>query len=356
MKRVIAVFRTGTHTDAAGIEHTFTAEHLRAIADQFDADATPTPIVKGHPANDDPAFGWIERFLFEESSGILYAVPKDVDPNFAAEVKAKRFQMVSVALYPPTSPRNPKPGIYYPRHVGYLGAATPAVKGLKAANFTDNDEGFLMFDSKDDAAQLSFAEKLATAVTTALVKMGFKPAADEGNPGTGSKEPDVKGSTEYKELETEHVTLQRQLATMKAEQAKLEAKTARVEVAAFTEQLTTEGKLTPVEAGRLTEVLFAMNAATEIEFSEGEGADAKAVKAKPADMLRDFLKALPKRVEFSELSGTDKDGLSGVRFSAPEGAIVRGGARMDLHNRALAYAEQHKVEYLEAVSILSGEQ
>lgn len=349
MKRVIQVFRTGTHTDSAGVERTFTADDLRAIADQFDSEATPTPIVKGHPVSDDPAFGWIDRFLFEESTGVLYAIPKDVDPAFAADVRAKRYQMVSVALYPPNSPRNPKPGIYYPRHVGYLGAATPAVKGLKAANFEDDNEGFLMFDLKDEASALTFAEKIATAVTAGLVKMGFKPAADPVAPTPGT---DAKESAEYKELETEHVTLQQQLATEKAERAKMEAKTARVEVAAFTEKLTAGGKLTPVEAGRMNEVLFAMNAADEIEFSEGEGDQAKSVKAKPADMLREFLEALPKRVEFGELSGKDKDGISNIQFNATEGSVVLGGARMELHQQAVAYSQKHGIAYSDAVSII----
>lgn len=347
MNRIIPVFRTGTHTDSAGTARTFTADQLRSIADKFDANSGAVPIVKGHPASDDPAFGWVDRFLFEETSGTLYAVPKDVDNDFAAEVRAKRYHRVSLALHAPTSPSNPMPGMFYPKHIGYLGAATPAVTGLKAANFATEEILMFDFNASDDAQVSKFAEFLSKA----FVKIGFKPPADP-TVTVNVPDVDVTKSAEYQESEAARVQLASDLAAeVKAREA-LEAEKQRTACAAFTEQLTAAGKLTPVEAANLTEILFAMRAlGDELTFSAGEGDKATEVKGKPADLLRAILETLPKRIEYAELSGQGEDGLTEIGFTSPDNRPVA-ASRMDLHRRALAYAAHHKVEYLEAVSTI----
>lgn len=345
MNRIIPVFRTGTHTDSAGTARTFTADQLRAIADRFNADSGAVPIVKGHPASDDPAFGWVDRFLFEETSGTLYAVPKDVDAAFASEVRAGKYRRISLALHAPTSPSNPQPGMYYPKHIGYLGAATPAVTGLKAANFAT--EEILMFDFNDDAQVSKFSEVLGRT----LIKLGFKPPADPGTPPP-APDVDVTKSAEYQESEAKRIALEEKLATTEAAHQKLAAEQQRAECAAFAEKLADAGKLTPVEATNLAHVLFAMCALDgELTFTAGEGDKATEVKGKPAELLRGIFEKLPKRIEFGELSGQGDDGLTEIGFTAPDQRPVS-AAKMDLHRRALAYAAHHKCDYLEAVSTI----
>lgn len=65
----------------------------------------------------------------------LNAEPHQVDPEFAEMVNAGRFKKISASFYTPDAPNNPVPGVYYLRHVGFLGAQPPAVKGLKQAEF-----------------------------------------------------------------------------------------------------------------------------------------------------------------------------------------------------------------------------
>ena len=69
--------------------------------------------------------------------GIVTADPEKVEPNFAEMVNDGRFPKISSSFWPPNHPSNPKPGVWYLRHVGFLGAAAPAVKGLKPASFSD---------------------------------------------------------------------------------------------------------------------------------------------------------------------------------------------------------------------------
>lgn len=126
------IFRAGTWTDAAGITRTWSEGDVTAMAAAYDPDASEAPLVVGHPADDAPAYGWVARLT--ASDGVLDAEPHLVDPDFAALVAAGRYRRVSAAFYLPDAPANPKPGTWYLRHVGFLGARPPAVKGLRAAS------------------------------------------------------------------------------------------------------------------------------------------------------------------------------------------------------------------------------
>lgn len=79
------------------------------------------------------------------ADGVLAASPKELDPAFFELVRAGRFKTVSASFYLPNSPNNPKPGHLYLRHVGFLGAAAPAVKGLKPVEFSEHEEGVVAF-------------------------------------------------------------------------------------------------------------------------------------------------------------------------------------------------------------------
>lgn len=90
----------------------------------------------GHPDTDAPAFGWVEPFDDNAKAGRLFAELGDIEPAFADLVKAGRFKKVSMAYFAPGQSHNPVPGTCYPKHLGFLGAAAPAVSGLKNARFS----------------------------------------------------------------------------------------------------------------------------------------------------------------------------------------------------------------------------
>ncbi|WP_152663873.1 hypothetical protein [Sphingomonas sp. SRS2] len=71
---------------------------------------------------------------------ILVADPQDVDVSFAELVRAKRYKKVSAQFYPPNHPANPTPGVHYLKHIGFLGAAAPAVKGLREVSFSEEQQ------------------------------------------------------------------------------------------------------------------------------------------------------------------------------------------------------------------------
>jgi len=151
----IEVFRAGTFKPMGGEAQTITEANLREIASAYDRDTAPAPVVIGHPETDTPAFGWVEHLYVE--GGILKATLQDTVSEFADVVKEGRYKRVSISLFLPRSSANPKPGKFYLKHVGFLGATAPAVPGLKPVKFTGDAAGSLTL-SQDKPGAVSFAQ------------------------------------------------------------------------------------------------------------------------------------------------------------------------------------------------------
>lgn len=141
----IHIFRAGRHTAMQGRTLTFSDADLAATAAAYDPALHEAPLVIGHPAADAPAFGWVAG-LRAGAAG-LFAVPRQLEPAFAEAVASGRYKKVSASFYAPDSPHNPAPGVYYLRHVGFLGAQPPAVKCLAPVQFADDGEGCVTVES-----------------------------------------------------------------------------------------------------------------------------------------------------------------------------------------------------------------
>ena len=148
MLETIEVFRPGTHIAMDGKAYTFSEADVAGIAAAYDAQLLASPIVLGHPKTDAPAWGWAASFAVNDA-GVLCATPEKVDPAFAEGVEAGRYRYVSMSLYAPADARNPKPGSWYPRHIGYLGGVAPAIKGLAPAFSEAAPEGGVAFSIPD---------------------------------------------------------------------------------------------------------------------------------------------------------------------------------------------------------------
>lgn len=145
------IFRVGTHTANSGATLTFSAADLAAVAAGYDPDMHEAPLVVGHPRMDGPAYGWVKSLEFRE--GALLAAADDLAPEFEDLVQAGRYKKVSAAFYTQRDPGNPTPGRMYLRHVGFLGAVPPAVKGLKPVEFSDDGSGLLVFGERDTSSR-----------------------------------------------------------------------------------------------------------------------------------------------------------------------------------------------------------
>jgi len=137
----IPIFRGGKQIDSNGVEHDGDALIDKALAN-FNAAKHEPPAVIGHPKENAPAYGWVEglKKVAGDKGNLLLAKFKQVQPDFADMVKHGLFKKRSSAFYPDGTLR----------HVGFLGAMPPAVKGLPDVAFAEGD-----------AASFEFAESFA---------------------------------------------------------------------------------------------------------------------------------------------------------------------------------------------------
>ncbi|MHB1273623.1 MAG: hypothetical protein ACYCZD_12815 [Rhodanobacter sp.] len=376
----LAIFRSGQHTAVDGRTLNFTAADLQQIAASYDAANDGAPLVVGHPSLAAPAYGWAKSLSVEGDT--LYAVPDQVDAQFAEMVNAGRFKKISSSVYLPDSPGNPKPGQLYLRHIGFLGAAAPAVKGLKAASFAATDVTFVEFSAPMPMPMSGFGATLARMFRTLRTHLASTSGADLGSilpdsdiesletipddetaeaaafaahittaEHTMSKETEQAAAdfAEQKRKVDEQATA---LAAREKSLAERETKAHREDAVSFTEQLVTDGKLLPRDKAAIVELLLAMPPATApLSFAEGE-----ATVTKPgADVLRGFLTGLPKRIAYGrEISADRHDSEAAASFAAPANMQVD-PQRLELLAKARAWQGSHpNTSLIEAVRAVGG--
>jgi hypothetical protein len=338
----VEVLKVGTFTDMHGRKVVVTDADLAELASSYDPAVFRAPVVIGHPTLDAPAWGVHERF--EAEGGSLYAVEGPVDAQFAAFRDAGRFSERSISFWPRNHPNNPTPGKLHPRHVGWLGAAPPAVTGLARLQGAAPAE-FAGFGSDDGVVELSmsysmswgmrasasifgrirewFVEQFgiekadqiipawdvdsvrqaATADDDAGINSFSQPAqvapAAPAHQGPAMNNP----NTQTVDLAARERDLAQREQAIKAEEdrlAKLQADATRAEAVSFADRLISEGRLLPVRRTQLVELYVSLPPSTEpVSFAGDNGAQ----YSKPAtQVLRELLEGAPKAIDFSEKS------------------------------------------------------
>lgn len=362
--RTIEVFRPGSFVALGGQTCTFSADDLKALAAAYDPAGAPAPGVVGHPKTDAPAYAWATAFRFDEASQRLVADMGEIEPAFADQVAAGRYKKISLALFPPDAANNPKPGTWYPKHVGFLGAAAPAVSGLKPVAFSD-DDGALVIEFGETARSLKDVAGLFRSLREWLIGEHGQEAADQALPrwsvdwlddkATIEAERDAGRTPAFSEEEKSMTTkpagpTAEALDARAAELDKRERALGHADNLAFAEGLVAEGRLLPALKDKAVGLLDFLRPQTEpFEFSEGD----KAATSAPADLLRAILKAQPKVVEFGAYEIGEGRDAARVEFAAPEGMQVDPGS-LDLHRRAVAYQASHAgASYSDAIAAVN---
>jgi hypothetical protein len=376
----LEIFKAGTHIAEDGREMTFTEADLQEIADNYDPVLSEAPIVIGHPkSNTAPAYGWAQSVFKKGRS--LFAVPHQVEPQFAELVNAGRYKKISPSIYLPDSPGNPTPGKHNLKHIGFLGAIPPSVKGMRSASFAEGD-GAVSFsmnatglgwaltdifqrirDAWIDEKGLEAADKVIpqwqirsigeyTADKDESNAQAIAAYAEQRNTNTpeiAMSQENKTAAAEFAERETKLNAQATELSQREQAIAEREAKAQREDAAAFCEGLVNEGKLLPRQKASTVELLLALPANTALNFAEGD----KTVSKPAGEVLRTFLSDLPKQVDLSEKS-RGEGGAQAVSFSAPAGVVVD-AAGAELYNKAKAYQAQNpNVSWMDAVAAVGG--
>lgn len=388
--RRIETFRPGKHTSSQGVELVFTAEQLADLAQHYDPVNAPAPIVLGHPTMDAPAFGWAAGFTYDAERERLDAdLGDDLDPQFTAAVESGKFRKVSLALFPPSHSANPKPGHWYPRHIGFLGAAAPAVTGLKPVAFADGQPFHFGAGTDRDLVEAEFAcsasgwavrdafgrirdffiDKFGLEVadkalpsylvesvnppepSTSYTAPGTKPPTDPAPAGPTPEE--VTMSTNQKtpaelQAEIDRLTAANTQLTTAATKAARDRATS--DAASFCAQLVTERKLRPADVDALSAALVPAFMAEPVTFGAGDAAKTES----PAAVLRRVLGASAVVIDTTEKTpgaASQRDRASGSpSFAAPAGVEV--DAEQDrIHRKAKELqAANANLSFADAVS------
>ena len=366
--KTLHIFKPGRQTAMNGLTLEFSESDLAASAAAYDPAKHEAPIVIGHPKHDAPAYGWVKSLATADDG--LQAEPHQVDAAFAELVEAGRYKKISASFYLPDAPNNPVPGVYYLRHVGFLGAQPPAVKGLKAAEFADAEDGVVEFGdwSMESNATLwrrmrewllaKFGQETADQVIPDWQIETIREAArqDDDAPRVAFADPEnapagaspAKPTTEENHvtpeqaaaLEAENAQLKQQLATAEADKQKQAAAKRHADNVAYAEQLIGDGKLAPKHKDAVVAFLDFSEADTSLEFGEGDA------KQPLATAFKSFLGELPKVVEFGEHATKDK--APGTQESVAEFGESADPERLKQHQAIQAHMAEHKVDYATA--------
>lgn len=368
---LIEIFQAGTRKDANGIEVTITTDDLQQAVENYNIEYHEAPAVIGHPKHDAPAYAWVKRLELE--GDILKAEFDQIDPEFAEMVDKGRFKKVSASFYLANSPNNPKKGSLYLRHVGFLGAMPPAVKGLRNPEFAEGEEGVVDFSDwteatlwrrlrdwligkhGQDEADKALPDYLVSgiqeeAVRTSLEKLppyaissskppifNEPPAQPEGDP-----EMSAEDKAELERLKAENQQLKDEKAASEAAKTKAALEATKTGNAEFCEKLIADGKLAPVAKDAALALLngaAATAAGQVVEFNEGESL---------LTLTKAFMEKQPKVVEFGEIATKERaaveepDTVSYAETDDP--------ARIELDRKARAYMKQHNCDYATAIN------
>ncbi len=174
-----------------------------------------------------------------------------MNPDFQQMVKSGAFRNRSVAINPDMTLR----------HVGFLGAVPPAVKGLKPVQFRDQGA----------AVEFEFA----------IAEPDQKPERDQ------NKQPGTQQFSARDEI-AEITELRQQVEALRRDNRKND-------FTAFCDKLGTIGKLTPAQKSLVAEFMEIMHGAGTYMFSDtGE---------RPAiEVFKEFIEALPTQVHMKEIA------------------------------------------------------
>jgi hypothetical protein len=335
----IEIFRAGDYRSKG--KGLVTREDLSRVAASYDSSFHEAPVTVGHPKDNLPAFGWIDQLMVR--GDLLMAQEKQVDPQFNELRQAGRFKKRSASFY--TDADGKIAGL---RHVGWLGAMPPEVKGLQDVQFDDNGRKFIEVDFGEEEEQMektiaeqvkeylagllgvgtpkTFSEADVTALVTSAVNTAVTAAVDP------LKAQIAKQATDFAEREGKLTGAELQ---SKAQQA--------------VTRLKSKGKWIPAFEKMGGELLFAELAglSNTVEFGEG---DAKKTLS-PLEMFENFMEGLPAVVP------------AGTKFTpqaAAQATTVDYGEKADqnsvqLHTLASKRASEKSISYGEALTQVAQE-
>lgn len=323
----VEVFPSGKHTDMNGNVKVWTDADLDKIAGKYNSSPHDAPAVIGHPVLNAPAYGWVKKNMKRVGEKLL-AQFRDLDPEFVKAVNGQRFPKRSASIYPDLTLR----------HVGWLGAMPPAIKGLADMAFSEaagqageilsyefNEnllENFISGGNEMDEKDKEIQElKAKLAELQAKIK----------------EAEDLKKAAEAKSFAEKEAVI----AGILAENEQLKTAARQKEFSEFAESLGT--KLKPGHKKDIVNFMEILHDKGKYEFAEGGSQDAV---EKFKTLLTDNMK---EQFSFGEFATKDKAaGKATVSSQFAEMDNVN-EEQLDMDVKVKSYMKQHNISsYAEA--------
>ena len=314
--KFLEVFRVGEHPVSETESLNFSEEMLKASVEAYDPKLHEAPLVVGHPKNDDPAYGWVKKAKL--IGGKFVTENDQVNPEFAELVSSGAFKKISASFYPIGSKYSPKPEVLYLKHIGFLGAKPPAIKGLAGIeyqhSFAEDEElvtiefseiNFMDWDDMHQAMQWQrlrdwMASQFDLETANQVIPIEFidslKISAAQDDMVYAPKPEMQMDYSEGKTVDLEQ--REAAVAAREADIAKREAELTKTEFSEYTDRLIGEGKVLPYEKAKIVATLVTLsNASQVVEFSEGGEDKSESL----LDTYKSSLEARRKQVDFAEI-------------------------------------------------------
>lgn len=367
------IFRAGEQTDSKGRKRNFTHADLDSMVANHDASA-PFPFVLGHPADNDPAYGWGTDVMRDGDK--LLAKGRATVPEFEAAVRDELFPNRSISVVEDGK------GGFKIRHLGWLGAKVSAVEGMQRLNFSASDaESVYSFSASATPRVLRTIKRLFRALRENLIERESTEVADRVIPEwdidsiddaaddldavargaaamfSQSKEElimtDINRQAEVDAANQRAKALQDENATLKAQLEEKDFARAKDEAGRIIELALREGRLLPSMTQGLAEFIAALPDDDSATFSFA-AADGKPTKANMRAFFMDFLAEMPKQISLgARQDDPPEDGSVVSSYQAPAGFAINTD-RAQLDQRARDYASKNNVDYVTAYKAVGG--
>lgn len=324
---MIKILQAREATSAAGDKVEITQQDLHDIADNYNSEE-PAPFVLGHPKTDAPAKGWVESLVVKGNT--LFAKGKDYAQDLIDKVSKREYTKISSSLHTKDSTANPNPGKLSLKHVGFLGAAAPAMP-MGQVDVSD-------LNADDDAVIYSFSDIEGDDFEFNNEESDMTKKVEDGNDVTALQ-------AKIDELQAKNEGLQETVSKHEKRASLRAAKDFSASVDEFCAGAIKAGQLLPAQKDDLAQLLdFANTAAQSMDFSE-EGS------VNPLEAIKGFVSSL-KQVDFSEQAPEDAgEAIELSTVVSPDGHNVSKEDMATL-KKVEKYQAEHKLNFEDAVTQL----
>lgn len=330
------VFKAGNYPQG-----TFSEQDVEALASNYDPKFCEAPITLDHEQKG-PAYGWVEKLLAE--NGKLKACFRDVSPELKDLVQSGKYKKISVEIYKEIEGRKP-----YLKSISFLGAGIPQVKGMEPVAFKEGESETYIFEIEETEIQTETANittkelvKHWTQVTDLIAQVAglegevvdfiHKLNKSDNNEIVPKLQEKVqKLNEQFIKMQDESVAMQK----VEHELIKLKHQIRLNEFEQFLSEQISTGKLTPSQKDMGIRLFKALDNSEKFDDSDDYVED-----------FKQFLKTLPKQIEFDEIATKNKQKNEEKNFSqfssASEDSIA-------IYNEAKQLSERDKISFKDAL-------